>query len=203
MNPPPISRRFGLRLVLCWLGTVAVFEQLARAHDPSIGFHIRASYPVPDFSQPGTFIRGPVIYNLPDPATSTSIYAGPADSYLDVFVDVNHGTEMAAGFGVIMFLDGNGKVTFEPDPINLDHPDPPNNIPYALRHGFSPKHKLRDPVRRPGRIRFSARAHERKRRRSLSRPKRKHARQRQRGHLRYADSRTKRAPPALWKPISS
>jgi hypothetical protein len=134
MNRLPASRRFPLRLVLRSLAAAAaLLPSLALAHEPSIGFHIRASYKMPNFSQPGTFIRGPVVYNLPDPATSASIYAGPADSFFDVFVDVNHGTEMAAGFGVIMFIDGNGQVIFEPGPIagNLD-----NNIPYALHPDF-------------------------------------------------------------------
>ena len=135
MNSPPASSRLALRLVFGLLAS-ALLPQSASAHDPSIGFHIRGSYQIPNFSQPGTFIRGPVIYNLPDPATSTSIYAGPADSYLDVFVDVNHGTEMASGFGVVMSLDGGGQVTFEPPPIDVENPDPQSNIPHAFRQDF-------------------------------------------------------------------
>jgi hypothetical protein len=135
MSPSQSASRFGAFAGLA-LAIAALGPSATRAHDPSIGFHVRASYPVPNFSQPGTFIRGPVIYNLPDPATSDSIYAGPADSSLDVFVDVNHGTEMASGFGVIMSLDGGGQVTFNPPPIDLKDPNPPNNISHALRQDF-------------------------------------------------------------------
>jgi hypothetical protein len=126
----------GLWLCLSVAPAATLVTPAAQAHEGAIGFGIRASYNnVPSLTLPAAFARGPVVYNLPDPATSTSIYAGAADSVFDVFAHVDHGTEMAAGFGAIMFVDGSG-VSFEPLPIDLGHPDPPNNIQFSLNPDF-------------------------------------------------------------------
>jgi len=136
------TRRLVERALRCALGASVVLSAVLLTSGGSLhavgaaGFGIRVSYNnVPDLSQPGSFATGPVVYSLPDAATSLSIYAGPTEGYFDTFARVPDGREMTTGYGMIMTMSGDGLVRFEPHAIGGGS-DPPNNISYSLNPDF-------------------------------------------------------------------
>ncbi len=135
--------------IACWrpsllialaIGLIAPSLALANPGDMAFGF--RPSYNnVPDWDNPGNFDPHIVVYSLP----ATGPYAGPVDSFFDVYARVDGGgTQHAAGYGLIAVLSGSGELIFTtPDPnvsadTNVDlsrNPSFPKNLGFDQRIG--------------------------------------------------------------------
>jgi hypothetical protein len=124
-------------MILALIVVVHASHSSAHAQGELGAFGARPSYNnVPDLVNPGNSASHIVFYSLPNPATSTSIYAGPCGAFFDMFARVSgDGTMGAAGFGLISLLDGDGEIVFDPAPI-AGGPSPPNNVPYSLNPSF-------------------------------------------------------------------